>query len=239
MDGIACARPLNLLSRMTAEEQSHLYAIARQREFRKKELIVRAAAPSRHVYVLLKGRVRIYRLSPVGKKVIFWFCLPGEPFGLADQLNSGVHKVYAEACDSAEALAIERKQFRQFLVEHPRLSIDVLDLMSYRLCALGDMLINLSSDDVTTRVVKLLARLSSLYGRQAGNESCLDIPLTHQEIADMVGTARQTVSTILGQLKCKGLVRTQGRSIYIQACDDFLVMSEAVFASDQPGRASL
>ena len=78
------------------------------------------------------------------------------------------------------------------------------------------ILTNLVTDDVPSRLVKLLTRLSSLYGRQEGDTIILDIHLTHQDMADKIGASRQTVTSELHNLKRKGAIETQHHRIHIQ-----------------------
>jgi CRP/FNR family transcriptional regulator len=82
---------------------------------------------------------------------------------------------------------------------------------------LGEMVVNLVSDDVGTRIAKLILRLSARYGTRMGKEIFLNIPFTHQEIADMVGTTRQTVSSTLNRLKRQGVLTIETRRIQIES----------------------
>ena len=111
---------------------------------------------------------------------------------------------------------IRHADFEHYLHKHPDIAMHVIGLLSRRLRELGDVLLNLASDDVTSRVIKLITRLSARYGKPFENGIYLDIPLTHQEMADMIGTSRQTVTTVLGSLRRKGILRTEQRNIYIQ-----------------------
>ena len=90
-------------------------------------------------------------------------------------------------------------------------------VLSSRLRVLGEMFVNLVSDDVSTRIAKLILRLSARYGTRVGKEVFLNIPLTHQEIADMVGTSRQTVTTVLSTLKRQGVLSIDNRRIHIES----------------------
>ena len=80
-----------------------------------------------------------------------------------------------------------------------------------------DVLVNLVSDDVDTRIAKLILRLGARYGRREAGVVHLDLPLTHQEIADMVGTTRQTVSSVLSRLKRQGVLSIEMHRIHIES----------------------
>ncbi|MGD8560526.1 MAG: Crp/Fnr family transcriptional regulator, partial [Gammaproteobacteria bacterium] len=73
--------------------------------------------------------------------------------------------------------------------------------------------------DVASRVMKLLLKLGKHYGKIVDYGVCLDIPLTHQEMADMIGTSRQTVTTVLGDLKRRGMIRIDQRAVIIRNGD--------------------
>ncbi len=208
--------PSDFLGKMHRDDHASLLDMAETREFRKQAPVFQAGSPGNNVYILKQGRVKIFALSPLGRQVILWFCFPGEIFGLAEVSRGGQREVYAEACADSVVLSIPQPDFKAFLASHPDTAMLVIDLLSCRLRTLGDMLLNLTSDDVTTRVVKLLIRLSARYGRRLASEDvCLDINLTHQDIADMIGTSRQTVTAVLSDLRRQGLVRVENHHIHI------------------------
>jgi len=210
-------RPFDFLSSVAPLQKQLLLDISEKRQFKRGQLIFNAGALNENVYILLDGRVKIFQLSPVGKEAILWFCFPGEIFGLAEMLHHQRREVYAQTCSAADVLVINKNQFKEFLLENPTVALNVIDWLSCRLREMGDVLLNLAVDDVTSRVVKLITRLSARYGKQAGDQILLGIPLTHQEMADMIGASRQTVTSVLGNLKRKGVLRIEKRSLYIQS----------------------
>ena len=106
----------------------------------------------------------------------------------------------AIACEKSAVIAVPRDAFREFLSVRPKAALLCLQVLSSRLRGLSNVIVNLVADEVDTRIAKLILRLGARYGRRAGGVILLDIPLTHQEIADMVGTSRQTVSSVLSRL---------------------------------------
>jgi len=216
MDKLWFIPPTDFVSNLNDDDRTSLLSLGNKKTFRKNELIFQAGSHGDHVYILLDGRAKIYQLAPKGKEVIMWFCFHGEMFGLAEVARGGSREVYARACSDSDIIRIRQDDFKAFLANNPHVALLTIDLLSCRLRVLGDMLINLTADDVTSRVIKLLTRLSARYGKRVGDDIYLDIPLTHQEIADMISTSRQTVSTIMGELKRKGVLRTENHCIHIQ-----------------------
>ena len=220
--------PANLAGALPASEWAAFTKLGQAQRCRRHDLIFRLGEPADHVYLLRTGRVKIFSQSEGGRETILWFCFPGEVFGLAEITRGGQREVYAQACSDCEYQSIPQAEFKAFLADHPRTALAVIDLFSCRLRVLGDMLQALTADDATTRVVKLLLRLSARYGRMTADGVCLDIPLTHQEMADMVGTTRQTVTTILSDLKRSGVLRIERHQIFIAQTERLERMVRAV-----------
>lgn len=209
--------PSDFLSQLQPEDIDGLSAIAHLQQFRRGETVFRAGDPGRNVYFLRHGRIKIYQLSPVGRELILWFCFSGEIFGLAEVARGGGRVVNAEACEGCEVLTVPQEQFKAFLRQRPDAALLCMQVLASRLRILGEVLANLVSDDVHTRLAKLILRLSARYGTRVGGDILLNIPLTHQEIADMVGTTRQTVTAALSQLKRQGVLSIDSHRIQIES----------------------
>lgn len=218
-DDLWYVRPPDFFSQIGKDNQVQLLSLGESRHYNKGEAIFLAGSPGDSVYILLEGRAKIFQLSSEGREVILWFCFPGELFGLAEMLRSGRREVFAQSCCGSDILVIGQNAFTQFLQSCPLASISVIDLLSCRLRELGNVHLNVAVDNVTARVIKLITRLGARYGKRIHDDIYLDIPITHQEMADMIGTSRQTVTEVLGQLRRKGILRVENRSIFIQNLD--------------------
>ena len=213
--------PSNFLAQLEADDFAGLLAIATVQHYGKGDFVFRAGAPGSNVYFLRSGKVKICQTSPLGREVILWFCFAGEIFGLAEVARGGGRVVSAQACEQSNMFAVSHEQFRSFLVGHPEAALLSMQVLSSRLRILGEMFVNLVADDVNTRIAKLILRLSARYGTRVGKEIFLNIPLTHQEIADMIGTSRQTVTSALSALKRRGVLSIDNHRIYIE-CEELL-----------------
>jgi CRP/FNR family transcriptional regulator len=209
--------PSNFLAQLGADDFAGLLAIATVQHYGKGDFVFHSGTPGSNVYFLRSGKVKIHQLSPLGREVILWFCFAGEIFGLAEVARGGGRVVNAQACEASEVLAVSQEKFRDFLEGHPRIAMLSMQVLSSRLRVLGEMFVNLVADDVNTRIAKLILRLSARYGTRVGREIFLNIPLTHQEIADMVGTSRQTVTSALSALKRRGVLSIDSHRIHIES----------------------
>ncbi len=222
----------DFLGRLGTEDRAALFALGQHRAYAKGAAIFRVGDPGAHAYFLETGRVKISQPAGSGREVILWFCLAGEIFGLAEVARGGGGRIVsAVACEKSAVLAVAQDAFREFVLSRPQAALLSMQVLSSRLRGLSDVLVNLVSDEADIRIAKLILRLGARYGRREGGVIHLDIPLTHQEIADMVGTTRQTVTSALSRLKRQGALSIDTHRIQIESEELLAIASAARSAS--------
>lgn len=204
------------LQKLSREDQQSLEAIATRLTYKKKEYLFQANLTNNTIYVLTDGRVKLSRLSAQGQECIQWFCFPGEVFGLSENTYDYDSGLYAQALVTSTVWAISKLEFNQLLLQNPRIALVIVDQLSSRVRTLGDMLLHVSCDSAQQRLVSLLQRLAEIYGDSTSNEVFIDMQITHQEIADMIGVCRQTVSSLMAGLKRSGIVSANRQGISIK-----------------------
>ncbi len=209
----------DFLARLSSIDAEHLIQASQRKLFAKSEFVFKAGDAGRNVYFLQQGRVKICQPAQDGKDVILWFCFAGDMFGMAEAAQGGGRIVHAQACETSEVLVLSQTELTEYLQTHTAAALLIMQVMAGRLRALGDVVVNLINDDARTRIIKLILRLATRHGIRAGQDIHLNIHLTHQEIAEMVGTTRQTVSSVLGDLQRQGLLRLENRRIRIDSTE--------------------
>ena len=209
----------DFLARLSSADARDLVHASQRKLFAKNEFIFKAGDSGRHVYFLQQGRVKICQPAQEGKDVILWFCFAGDMFGMAEVARGGGRVVHAQACEASEVLVLSQVELTEYLKTHPAAALVIMQVLSDRLRALGDVVVNLINDDAQTRIIKLILRLATRYGVRVDQDIHLNVQLTHQEIADMVGTTRQTVTSVLSQLQRQGLMRLENRRIRIESME--------------------
>lgn len=208
----------DLLGNLDLADREALFRLGHRRSYARGQAVFQPGGPGANVYLLESGRVKIYQPSGSGREVLLWFCLVGEIFGLAEVAWGGRGRVVgAIACEASTVLVVSQDEFRGFVISRPAVALLCMEVLSSRLRGLSDVLVNLASDEVDTRIAKLILRLGARYGRRDGGVMHLDIPLTHQEIADMVGTTRQTVTSVLSRLRRQGVLSIDTHRIQIES----------------------
>ncbi len=215
MDVYRQHRPPSFLAHLQDHERARLLEASVTHELRHNEVVYSAGDPPDYVYVVQSGRVRIYHLSRAGRVVSLWFCVAEDIFGLTELYHGGNRQVCAQACERSRVSRIARADFTHFLETSPRAALAALDVMSMRLRGLGHVIESLVECDVTERLTLLIRRLCLEYGHPDGDGVCIDLRLTHQDFADMIGATRQTVTSTLGELRRSGALTLHDRHWYV------------------------
>jgi CRP/FNR family transcriptional regulator, cyclic AMP receptor protein len=217
MKKLTCDFPaFTFMSNLSLKEKNEFIEIAHTHKYKKGDFIFQANQLDNRIFILLSGQIKIFRSAPGGKELIQWFYKQGEIFGLSEDNQSPHPSLTAQTLTKSEVLCITKKDFNKHILKHPKLALLIINQMSIRIRTLGDMLLNIASDDVMSRLTKILSRLSFQHGIIEGDSIILDIPLTQQELADMIGASRQTVNSSLSALRKQGYLEIQNHCIYIK-----------------------
>lgn len=206
---------IRLFSGLSQAELQEVERITRMQEVKKRQPIYLPGDPSHIVYLLKRGRVKISSTDSSGKEVTFEILEPGEIFGELEALEDSPRATQAEALDDTLICAIRREDFDRYLSHHPNLTVQLTKLIGLRLRKIQNRVEDLVFRDVPARLAHLLLELSKTEGLPDGSGIQIRAKLTHQEMANLIGCSRETVSATLGRFRDEGLLRVDGRSITI------------------------
>lgn len=206
---------INLFNAIPPEQMEELDRITRMAAVKKRETIYLPGDPSRQVYLLKSGRVKIARISEEGREVTLALLEPGEIFGELEILDDSPRDTLAEALDDSQLCVIQRETFLTLIRSRPELAFRLTKLIGFRMRQIESRVEDLVFRDVPSRLAHLLFQLSKDYGRETPQGILLRIKITHQEIANLIGSIRETVSAVLGDFKKEGLISFDGRQIIL------------------------
>jgi CRP/FNR family transcriptional regulator, cyclic AMP receptor protein len=177
-------------------------------------LLMEKEAP-RGVYMLCEGEVKLSISSSEGKTLILRIARPGEVLGLMSALSNTPYEVTAEALRPCQVAFVRREDFLRFLKQHPEAYQAVIQQMGSQYQTACEQIRTLGlSTSVTEKLAKLLLDWSAGAAQtKAGSRTKL--PLTHEEIAEFIGTTRESVSRTLSEFKNRQLVILQGSTLTI------------------------
>lgn len=210
---------IRLFDGISQAEMQEMERITRMQEVKKRQPLYLPGDPSSNVYLLKQGRVKLANTATSGKEVTFEILEPGEIFGEMEVLEGLPRETAAEALDDALICVIRREDFDRYLATHPDMSVKLTKLIGLRLRKIQSRVEDLVFRDVPARLAHLLLELCKSDGVAEGSGIRLRVKLTHQEMANLIGCSRETVSTTLGEFRDQGLIRIDNRSLTILNLD--------------------
>lgn len=215
MKSLHVLKKVPLFHQMTKNDLSKLAKIAKTEEVKKNEIIFSKATWGDALYVVVSGVVKIYSVSRTGKTKTFDYLEAGDFFGEMALLEKTVHSASAVAITPVEVLVIRRKNFQNLLRVHPDVSLLLLKTLSARLRKADSEIESLSFNSVLGRLAKILLHLAKQHGKKRSSGIRLGLELSHQELAEMAGTAREMVSRVLSRFVRLGCICVDDKYITI------------------------
>lgn len=196
-------------------DESHLLGLisrARREHFEGNQTVFLEGDQARGLYVVISGRVKVFKLSPSGREQTLMIMGPGEPVGEVAVLSGEAYPASAETLEASEALYIPRQAFLDLVSREPEVALRLLAALSARLRAFASLIEDLSLRDVAERLAVHLLSLAS----EENSEQIVDLEVTKTQLSAAVGTVPETLSRAFQQLSRSGAVETRGRKVHIK-----------------------
>jgi CRP/FNR family cyclic AMP-dependent transcriptional regulator len=185
--------------------------------FKKDAFIYFPEDKAAHIYMIAHGRVKIGHYLDDGKEVISSILTPGEIFGELALAGEITRRDFAQVMDENTSICpLGLEELKQLMYGDRELSFKLLKLVGLRLMKLERKLELLVFKDARTRIIEFLKDAAAWKGQKVGFETMIPTKLTHKDIAALTGTSRQTVTTILNELKEKNLIYFDRKKILIR-----------------------
>ena len=194
---------------LTPREMEDLNRITTMSTVTKGRVFYRPEEPGEVLFILKEGRVQLYRISPEGKKLVITTLGPHTLFGEMALLGTKMHNTFAEAVEDCLICVMSRTDLERLILNKPQVALRVLDITGKRLREAEERLENMAFKGIPARLASLLLRLSS----EQGDDTIRG--LTHQDLAESVGTYRETATQVLNDLKGQGLIEIGRKRITI------------------------
>ncbi len=168
------------------------------------------------LFFIMMGRVRLYEILPDGRAITLSILGVNDVFAQSNNHNSYFHDVYAESMKESIVACIQESALENLMEESPLLASRIIYSLSQQLSQSQVLIEGLLGRDVSLRLVNILLKLANEFGEeQTGGALSIELGLTHQELADMIGSNRVTVTRKLIELQKRNLINIQNRTIYI------------------------
>lgn len=206
---------------LSPREMQELNRITTMSTVPRGRVFYRPEEPGEVLFILKEGRVQLYRISPEGKKLVITTLGPHTLFGEMALLGTKMHNTFAEAIDDCLICVMSRTDLERLILNKPQVALRILEITGKRLREAEERLENMAFKGIPARLASLLLRLSA---EQASDEI---IGLTHQDLAESVGTYRETATQVLNDLKSQGLIDIGRKRIKILDADGLAEVAES------------
>lgn len=200
-----------LFSGLPAEQLREVAAIGTSKRYAKGTSIFFEGDPGIGFYMVASGKVKVFKMSLDGKEQILHIFGVGEPFGEVPVFHGSPFPANAETLTEAELIFFPRSEFVRLVTANPSLALNMLAVLAHRLRRFATQIENLSLKEVPGRLASYLLYLMEEQQRRDRVE--LDIP--KGQLASLLGTSSETLSRIFAKLTEEGLIRVEGKTIYV------------------------
>ncbi len=215
MDKLWYLSQISLFDALSMEELQEIEKMSPMTTIKRGALIQSPDTFREGLYLLKEGKLKLYKINPEGKQFIVSILGSGNVFGEIDSFSLGTRDTFIETMDETILCSLGKEQFEQFLVDRPHLTVRIMKELSRLLKERDAMLAQLALSNVRDRILHLLKTLAEKFGIPEGAYHKIDMPLSHQEFANMIGSTRETVTTVLNDLSKDGVIKTGRMSVHV------------------------
>lgn len=227
-DLVAALGHTALLSSLSAGELQTLALRIVRKIFRAGELLFSEGEPCNGLHIIVRGKVRIFKTSVSGREQVLAVNVPGETVAELPVFDGGPFPASGSAVEETEIAFISRRDFQAYCMEHPEVSLKMLSVVGARLRRLVGIIEELSFTTIRQRLISVLVRLAQSDGKKTERGIEFQLPATHQELANQLGTVRELISRNLMRLQAEGLLDVDARLIVVKDMKGLSALLEIV-----------
>lgn len=187
-----------------------------ERKYKKGTILFFEGDVGEEFFLIQSGIVKVYRIDNT-KEIILSLFHGGDFFGEMSLIQKGQHRsATAETLDNCSIYTLARSEFYRFLEKTPKLCLRLLEVTMERLRKTNEQIYDLTFLDVRSRIIKTIFRLSEQYGQPKSDGIFINMKLTHQQLANLVGTVRESVTKVLQELQEDHIITVDKKFIFIR-----------------------
>lgn len=215
-----CISLVPIFNHLEEEQMVEVMALIHSRSYKKGEDIYQTGNASDALYIVRRGRVKIYRISESGKEQILRILNPGDFTGELALFNESVHDAFASALVDTDICMIKRNDLQNLLLKYPNISMKILSELSHRLA---------QSETQTTRATERVELRIALFLVESmdhnSKTNVITLPMSKKDLASYLGTTPETISRKLLEFEDAGLIKQlSNKSIKIIDVDGLLLI---------------
>jgi CRP/FNR family transcriptional regulator, cyclic AMP receptor protein len=203
-------RRVPLFSTLTDEEFTRIEHVFVTRAYRKGQIIFLEEETGNYMYLVLSGKVKVSKAGVGGKETILAIHRTGDFFGEMSLLDGKTAPATVSAMEDAKIISISGSDFHKYLLHNEKVMLQIINVLCTRLRQVWQTQ-SLSSSTADARIRMGIYELAKRHGVRDAHGTIIDLKITHQELAEMVGTSRETVTRVLARLREQGIIEIDQR----------------------------
>ena len=204
-----------IFSDLSDAELDEIVPLVVKRKLKKNTVVFHENDPASTFYLVKTGMVKIYKASAEGREQVLTILGDGQIFGDVPAFDGGPYPASAATMSDSEIYLFRREDLNEVVRRHPEIALKIIRVLGLRLRQALELVRDLSFKQGPHRLAGLLFRLADDYGSETDNGTLIDLPLSRQELADIVGTSRETITRELKKMEKQGMLELNRRLITI------------------------
>lgn len=202
---------VELFKGLPEAQLANILSISTTRSYKREELIFSQEDEAGGFYIVVTGRVKVFKLSSGGKEQILHLFGPKEPFGEVPVFSGGTFPAYAQALEPSELLFLPRDRLRQLFSDDPSLAMNMLAVLAGRLRRFAALIEDLSLKELPARLATYLVQLQDA----AGGAGTVSLEVSKGNLARILGASPETLSRVLKKMTGSGIIEVDKKNINI------------------------
>jgi CRP/FNR family transcriptional regulator len=217
MNDITVLKNISVFSQLADEQLMEISELESTKPYKKGHIVFSEMEKGEAFYFIKSGKVKVYKTSFDGREVILNIFGAGSIVAEVTMFNDIDYPATAEVIEDAEIGMIFNRDIEKLVMKNHGLALQIIKQLSKRLYRSQMNVKEMALNDVSIRTAKVLLQLAKKYGKKAGKTIEIDLDVTRQDLANLVGTTRETLSRTMSQFKKKRYINIKDRKIII--CD--------------------
>lgn len=208
------------------QDTEALKALCHEKRLRKNQFIFMEKDQAKALFILKEGKAKIIKDSIIGKTVIIRVVYPGGLMGEVAIFCNEPYPVSAQALENVVVYEISRKDLLPFLQRHPGFSEVIINVLVRRLKDAYAAIEGFAIENLEQRLIAVLLKMSETLGQREGDHWKLNVHVSRQDLADMIGCTKENICRVMARLKREGILKTSKKIILILDLDRLRKMRE-------------
>lgn len=205
-----CARKVEIFCNLDNNELTDIIMMTGSKSFDKNENVFLEGDKSDTLYIINEGKIKLYKTTKSGKEQILHILSEGEFFGELNLVKTGEYHFNARAMTPVRLCTLTNEDMKNIVLKRPEIGLKVLEVMGERLSKLETMVQTLATNDAEARLANLLIQLSQENGKRTSQGIEIRVPMTREDMSNLTGVARETISRKLKKLEDQGIIKLIG-----------------------------